>query len=441
MKEDSFQTPSVQDMDDNRLGKRLNRYLEVMGLVKSGLLPLAVEKVFNQEADHAAHAKALTTLFGTLKGPVMKIAQMLATIPDALPAEYALEFLSLQADAPPMGWPFVRRRMQAELGEDWQSCFKEFTPQAVAAASLGQVHKAIDLQGRILACKLQYPNMASIVEADLAQLKLILKVYEATLGALKTEEVFQEISDRLQEELDYEKEAESLKKYTRIFAQTPFVHIPEVVDSLSTKRLLTMTWLEGRRLKEIINDSQEQRNRWARHLFLAWYKPFYHHGLLHGDPHLGNYTFNEDGTVNILDFGCLRSFSSSFVQGVLDLYQALEKDDKDLAYQAYQSWGFKNLTPEILEVLNWWAKLLYDPILDNRVRPLQDDHRGLYGREVADKVHTSLRKLGGVTPPRAFVFMDRAAVGIGSACMHLRAEINWYELYHHLIEDFSSRTF
>jgi hypothetical protein len=170
-------------------------------------------------------------------------------------------------------------------------------------------------------------------------------------------------------------------------------------------------------------------------MFRIWYVPFYYYGVIHGDPHLGNYTVTADHGVNLLDFGCVRVFPAGFVRGVIDLYHALERNDPALALHAYEGWGFKNLSSEMIAVLNRWALFIYGPLLEDRARRIQETAGG-YGRDVADTVHRDLRRLGGVTPPRAFVFMDRAAIGLGSVFLHLKAEINWYRLFHELIDEF-----
>jgi predicted unusual protein kinase regulating ubiquinone biosynthesis (AarF/ABC1/UbiB family) len=366
----------------------------------------------------------------------MKVAQLLATIPDALPKEYANELVQLQADAPSMGWPFVKRRMASELGPDWQQRFRSFERVAARAASLGQVHRAVGHDGRALACKLQYPDMQSAVEADLSQLKLVMGLYERYDRAVVTGEIHAEIADRLREELDYQREARHIQLYRRMLAAEAGVSVPEVVDALSTKRLLTMTWLEGEKLLDIVGAPTATRNEVAVNMFRAWYVPFYFYGAIHGDPHLGNYTVRPDNGINLLDFGCVRIFKPSFVKGVIDLYFALQRDDHALAVHAYETWGFKNVTKEMIEVLNQWARFVYAPLLDDRSRKIQEKDTGVYGRDVAEKVHGEVRRLGGVRPPREFVFMDRAAIGLGSVFFHLKAEINWYRLFHELIADF-----
>jgi hypothetical protein len=129
-------------------------------------------------------------------------------------------------------------------------------------------------------------------------------------------------------------------------------------------------------------------------------------------------------------------FHAPFVRGVIDLYHALQRDDRDLAVHAYESWGFGNLSREMIEVLNRWALFVYGPLLDDRKRLIQEKGTGANGAAVAESVHRDIRRLGGVRPPREFVFMDRAAIGLGSVFMHLRAKINWYRLLHELIDDF-----
>ncbi|MCS6778747.1 MAG: AarF/ABC1/UbiB kinase family protein [Geminicoccaceae bacterium] len=426
-------TPKTRN--ENTLGGRMRRYAQVGGTVAGQAAKLAGARLVGG-FDRTSHAAELKAALGGLKGPLMKVAQMMATIPDALPAEYAAELAQLQANAPPMGKPFVRRRMAAELGPDWPRYFAEFPLEAAAAASLGQVHRARLHDGRIVACKLQYPDIESAVEADLAQLGVILSIWRRFDSAIDTSRIYEEISARLREELDYALEAKHMRLYRHMLAGEPRVHVPEPVPELSTRRLLTMSWLEGRPLMSYRDADQETRNELALAMFRAWYVPFYEHGVIHGDPHLGNYTVRPDLSINLLDFGCVRIFPPSFVQGVIDLYWALVRNDRELAVHAYESWGFSGLTHELIDVLNEWAAFLYGPLMENRTRKINETNSGEAGRRVVERVHRRLREVGGVTIPREFVFMDRAAIGLGSVFLHLAAEINWYELFMSLVEDF-----
>lgn len=426
-----------QDKDiseKNTIGGRIARYSRVSGTMANLAVKLAGERYLGLNIDRPEHAAQLMQAMGNLKGPLMKVGQILSTIPEALPKEYAVEFQNLQSNAPPMGWNFVRRRMKTELGPDWQKKFKSFERESAAAASLGQVHKAISLDNKNLACKLQYPDMQSAIDADLKQLKLIFSLYERYDKTIKTEQIHGELAERLKEELDYTLEAKHTNLYNYMLRKEKNVHVPEVVNELSTDRLLTTTWQEGSGIMSYIDKDTETRNQIAMNMFRAWYVPLYNYGVIHGDPHLGNYTIREDLSVNLLDFGCVRVFPVEFVGGVIDLYHALQRDDYDLAVHAYETWGFKNLSKEQVETLNIWAKFLYGPILEDTVRPIGEITNGVYGRETAEKVHKQLREVGGVEVPREFVFMDRAALGLGSVFLHLKAEINWYQVFNELIE-------
>lgn len=426
-------------VSERRVGGSLRRYAEV-GTAMAGLgARFAGERFLGLKLDRGAHARDLKNALGGLKGPLMKVAQILSTIPDAVPEEYALELAQLQANAPHMGWPFVKRRMQSELGPDWQAAYASFDREASAAASLGQVHRAVGHDGRALACKLQYPDMDSVVEADLKQLSVILGLYRRYDKAIDPSEIQAEITERLREELDYENEASNMRLYGLMLADQPDIFVPEPVPDLTTRRLLTMTWLQGNGLKQIAETADlDMRNRIAETMFRCWYVPFYGYGVIHGDPHLGNYTVRADGGINLLDFGAIRVFKPSFVKGVIDLYAAIRDGNRALAVSAYETWGFSNLSNDVIDVLNLWASFVYSPLMEDRPRLIQETASGNYGRATAEKVHAELRRLGGVRPPREFVLMDRAAIGLGSVFLHLKAEVNWHQIFHGMIEGFDA---
>ncbi|HET7211645.1 MAG TPA: AarF/ABC1/UbiB kinase family protein, partial [Methyloceanibacter sp.] len=296
------------DKEKNRFSARALRYGKVGANVGSVAARIAARRLFGLDPERDRDAAALAAALGGLKGPIMKVAQLLATIPEALPAEYAAELGQLQSQAPPMGWSFVRRRMAAELGPDWETKFASFEHEAAASASLGQVHRAVSHDSRALACKLQYPDMQSAVEADLVQLAVLFQVHARMRPAIDTSEMLKEISARLREELDYDLEARHMRLYRLIFQGDALILVPEVLSELTTKRLLTMTWLGGRRLLDYTSHPLEERNQIARAMFRAWWYPFSHYGVIHGDPHLGNYTVFEDGEgraagINLLDYG------------------------------------------------------------------------------------------------------------------------------------------
>lgn len=433
----------MHDQEANRFSARAARYARVGANMGSVAARIAGARLLGERS--ISHAAALARSLGGLKGPVMKVAQMMASVPDLLPADYAAELEKLQSAAPPMGAAFVKRRMAAELGPQWFSKFASFDFHPAAAASLGQVHRAQAHDGGALACKLQYPDMSSAVEADLRQLDAVFALHRRLNPAIDTREIAKEIGERVREELDYQREAKHVALYRQILSGTPEVRVPGVRHDLSTKRLLVMEWLEGRRLLDFKEASEAARNLIAQAIFKAWWIPFIRFGIIHGDPHLGNYTIfsraeEEASGINLLDYGCVRIFRAPFAQGVVDLYEGLLHNDFDRTVHAYESWGFCGLTRELAKTLNIWARFIYAPMLDDRVRSVADGVApGKYGRKEAFTVHQALREQGPVLVPREFVFMDRAAIGLGSAFLHLNARLNFYRLFHDTMGIFSSQ--
>ena len=428
----------MDNTENNSLSGRIKRYAKVTGAVGGIAARVAGQRYLGLNLGKQQMPADLKSALGNLKGPVMKVAQILATIPDALPDEYVEELRQLQSNAPSMGRLFVKRRMSAELGKDWQNSFNSFNQEAVAAASLGQVHKAESLDGKTVACKLQYPDMNSAVEADLKQLRLAMSIYQRYDNAINASEIYKELSARIREELDYIREGRNMALYRLMLAKEETVHVPDLIETASTDRLLTMTWLDGVPVLDFIknNPELEMRNLVAKNMFRAWYVPFYLYGIIHGDPHLGNYSIRPNGDINLLDFGCIRIFPPTFVKGVIDLYIGLRDSDEELAVNAYRTWGFENLDRDTIDVLNHWARFVYSPLMEDKVRRIQETNSGVYGKEVVEKVHKELRRLNGVKPPREFVLMDRAAIGLGSVFLHLNAEVNWYNIFQELISDF-----
>jgi predicted unusual protein kinase regulating ubiquinone biosynthesis (AarF/ABC1/UbiB family) len=431
-----------RDIERNRLSARMSRYARVGANVGGVAARIAGARLFRMDGSDRGNAAALGQALGGLKGPIMKVAQLMATIPDVLPPEFSEELAKLQSEAPPMGPAFVKRRMQAELGADWMTRFGAFDLRSAAAASLGQVHRATSLAGEPLACKLQYPDMQSAVEADLSQLDVLFAVHRRMDPAIDTREIAKEIGARIREELDYRREARHAALYEAMLVNEPLVRVPAVHADLSTARLLTMDWLEGEKIIAYKEHSLEERNRLATAMFKAWWTPFSRFGVIHGDPHLGNYTvFTQDGApqgINLLDYGCIRIFPPRFVGGVVDLYKGLLEGDDARVVHAYETWGFKGLKKELIDILNIWARFIYGPLLDDRVRTIADKvSPSEYGRREAFTVHKALKEKGPVTVPREFVFMDRAAIGLGGVFLHLKAELNFHRLFDQAVADFS----
>ncbi len=431
-------------MSENKstLKGKVKRYAKVSSKLTTVSAKIASKKLVGIE-DNNKNAELVLNALGGLKGPLMKVAQLLSTVPDLLPKEYSEKLQQLQADAPSMGSFFVKRRMKSELGLNWQKKFKNFDIKAKKAASLGQVHIA-QVNNTNIACKLQYPDMISTVDADLKQLKIIFSLYGTWDKTIRTQDIYTELSQRLKEELDYKRELKNMLLYGNILKNEKFINIPKPIKKLSTNRLLSMTWLEGTPLMSWKESNQEIRNHIAKILFNAWYIPFYKYGIIHGDPHPGNYQVTNENknlpNLNLLDFGCIRIFPSSFVGGVIDLYKAIRDNNEELAINAYKAWGFKNLTKEIINILHIWATYIYGPLIEDKKRFIQDNSATRNGKEIASSVYKELKKLGGISPPKEFVMIDRAAVGLGSVFMHLNAKLNWHKIIEEMISEFDEKT-
>jgi predicted unusual protein kinase regulating ubiquinone biosynthesis (AarF/ABC1/UbiB family) len=434
----------TRDDEANRLTARATRYARLG--VNAGALAARLGVNRLRGGGRETDAKALASALGSMKGPMMKVAQLLATIPDALPADYASEMMRLQSQAPPMGAGFVSRRMRAELGTGWRERFSEFDLKPAAAASLGQVHRAKSLDGEPLACKLQYPEMASAVETDLSQLDLLFSLHRRIGAAIDTREIAHEIRERVREELDYEREAKVAELYALMLADRPFVRVPRIEQSLSTRRLLTLQWLDGEPLTSFESAPQEARNAIAVGLFDAWWRPFIRYGVIHGDPHLGNYAVAASGKdkaltvegINLFDYGCVRIFPPSFVRGVVELYLALRENDDARIAEAYTLWGFPKLNRGTFEAMTIWARFICGPILDDRVRTAADGvSPAEYGRREIGAAMRALRaEGGGLVIPREFVFLERATIGLGGAFLRLGARLNFHRMYEDAIADF-----
>jgi len=435
-----------RDDEANRLSARASRYARLGVSAGAFAARVGVNRLTGGGRD--TDARAFASALGSMKGPMMKVAQFLTTIPDALPADYANELIRLQSQAPPMGAAFVRRRMVAELGADWRERFAEFDFKPAAAASLGQVHKAQTLDGEPLACKLQYPEMASAVETDLSQLDLLFSLHKRIGGAIETREIAREIRERVREELDYLREAKVARLYALMLADRPFVRVPRVHAELSTRRLLTLQWLDGEKLIDFESAPQETRDAIAVGLFDAWWRPFLRYGVIHGDPHLGNYAVASSGEgagrtvegINLFDYGCVRIFPPRFVLGVVELYRALREKDEARLREAYALWGFPDLTRGTFEAMNIWARFICGPILDDRVRTTADGvSPSEYGRKEIGQAMRALRaEGGGLLIPREFVFLERATIGLGGAFLRLHARLNFHRLYEDAIADFDA---
>ena len=304
------------------------------------------------------------------------------------------------------------------------------------------MHRAHSLDGALLACKLQYPDMQSAVEADLQQLQWLLAIRRRLDPAIDTSEIGKEIGARVREELDYRREAKHAALYREMLDGVDFVRVPRAWPELSTGRLLTLDWLDGSRMLAHRTIRSTCATRWRPAMFTAWWFPFSRFGVIHGDPHLGNYTvFARDGEpagINLLDYGCIRIFPPKFVRGVVDLYHGLLHGEDDLRRARLRDLGL----PQAVARAHRHAQYLGALHLCAAARRPGAHHRRRR-RAVGIRPPRSVPRASGAQAKRPGDGAARIRVHgsrrdrAGAVFLHLRAELNFYRLFNEAIEHFT----
>ncbi|KNX39572.1 ABC1 kinase family protein [Luteipulveratus halotolerans] len=267
------------------------------------------------EARSIEMADRLLTVLGTMKGAALKFGQMLAMVdgglvPESHREQFQSRLAALHANAPTVPWDRMRRQIESELGERLASAYKDFDETPVAAASIGQVYRAVLRDGREVAVKVQYPGIDTAVRGDLKNLALFLKVAGRTMRSpLDATALAAEVEARIVDELDYVLEADHTRAMSRVFRGHPFIRVPAVVSDLSTTRVLTTTWLDGVPLRSVADADPDTRRRTAEILYRFYGLTPHRNGIYNADPHPGNCLVMADGTLAFLDFGLLGRLS------------------------------------------------------------------------------------------------------------------------------------
>ena len=399
--------------------------------------------MFGIKTDRAGHAEDLKVILGGLKGPLMKVAQFLSTVPDALPAEYAAELAQLQANAPRDGLGFRAPPHGRRAGAGLAVAFSQVSartprPRPVSGRCIARRCRT----AAMVACKLQYPDMASTVEADLRQLKLAMAVYHRMDSAIQQDEIYKELAERLREELDYAREAAQMRLYGLMLANEPDVHVPAPVPDYSTERLLTMTWLDGRALMRRLEEEppQEERNRIAEALFRAWYVPFYRYGVIHGDPHLGNYQVRAGRHGEPAGFrrhprvpGAVRARRDRSVT------RRCATTTRTRRTTPMQTWGFTDLSAREDGGAERVGALPLRAADGGPRAPHPGDRRSaIRPRGGAERVHAGLKRTGGRAAAARIRADGSQRDRAGRVFLRLGAELNWSRMFHELIEDFDT---
>lgn len=366
-------------------------------------------------------AANVVTAFAELKGAAMKVGQMLSTDPELLPPEVSEQLSLLQRDAPPMPFAVVRQVVETALGGSLGDLFREFSEQSLGAASIGQVHRAITADGQEVAVKIQYPGIADTIESDMKNLGALLGFARAAVPKERLDMYLEEVTEVLQRESDYLWEADQLERFQTVLRNVEGVRTPLPVHELTRKNVLTMEFIEGRRLTEwLLGAGDEARRKQGERLVHAYLEMVHVHGALHADPHPGNFLVDESDHLVFLDLGCVRDYDPTFADDLIRIVQSLWRGDLDNAVGAWQRMGFRDDQVEP-EVIYEYLELILEPLLVDRefdfgAWPIHE--RGL--RFI--KENPSLLTFA---PPREALFYLRVLAGLrgllGSAGVRLNA--------------------
>jgi predicted unusual protein kinase regulating ubiquinone biosynthesis (AarF/ABC1/UbiB family) len=385
---------------------------------------------------HIRNAERVVARSKELRGAFMKLAQMLSMRGDVLPAE-ALEVLSVvQSSAPPMPWERVREVLTEELGAPPEKKFRRFATEAFAAASLGQVHRAELRSGEPVAVKVQYPGVAATVHQDVKNVKALLRVFTGIARDVMRQdvdpgEIAAELEARLHEELDYGHEADNLERFRKLFADDPEVMIPRVYRAASTRRVLTMQYLEGYPIQDILAPGvdQELKDWVAEKLFALHWRQVLEFGALHTDPHPGNYLVTHHPRLGILDFGNVRVFEPEIRLGYLQLARGLlARDDREIG-AATIALGF--IAPDadpgpLVRMMH----IVCEPL--ERDGPF--DPRSYDVMERAGQVTQLALEHRLFRTPGHQVFLFRALVGADAYLKALGPVRNWHRLFREIVD-------
>jgi predicted unusual protein kinase regulating ubiquinone biosynthesis (AarF/ABC1/UbiB family) len=299
------------------------------------------------DRSHLESAERMVEALGTMKGAAMKIGQLASFIDtEFLPPEYRelyQEKLSaLRSEAPPMPWKTVKSVLEEEWDEPVEDLFEDFSQEAAAAASIGQVHRAVMPDGREVAVKVQYPGVAKALRADMQNAGMIMRLAKALAPGLDAKAAAEELKQRVLEELDYEYEAQNQRTFARAYRDHPFIHVPAVITSLSRPRVLVTEWVEGHGFDHVRGLPQDERDRFGEIVFRFCFGSVYHLQHFNADAHPGNYLLMDDGKVAFLDFGMTKQLTKEQIELEIAAIEAVIDEDPDELLDALADLGFLN---------------------------------------------------------------------------------------------------
>jgi predicted unusual protein kinase regulating ubiquinone biosynthesis (AarF/ABC1/UbiB family) len=375
-------------------------------------------------------AESIAEALGNMKGAMMKLGQMASYLDQGMPQPVREALAELQANAPPMSGDLSAQVVREELGGHPDDLFDTWDPSPIAAASIGQVHRAITKDGRAVAVKVQYPGVGDAIKADLDNAGMLFGAMGMMLPGLEPGPLVDELRARLVEELDYLKEAENQRLFADHYAGHPFIHVPAVVDELSTRRVLTTELAEGERFEAVERWSQSERDLAAEAIFRFVFGSLYRLHAFNGDPHPGNYLFRPGGQVTFLDFGLVKRFEPSEIDVIARMLKAMAVD-KDIAEyrRIIESIGMLKKGTEFSdeEVMDYFGHF-YDFVQRDEVNTITPEYASETVRRFFDYGGEHAEILRSANIPPTFVIIQRINLGLYAIFGQLRATANWRQI-------------
>ena len=372
-------------------------------------------------------AEAITEALGGMKGAMMKLGQMASYLDQGLPEHVRDALAELQSNAPPMSAELAAGVVAAELGAPPEQVFETWDPVPIASASIGQVHRAITRDGRAVAVKVQYPGVADAIKADLDNAGLLFGAMGMLFPGLDPEPLVAELRERLVEEVDYRIEADNQRLFAAHYRGHPFIHVPEVLDDLSTERVLTTELAEGVRFDVLETWDQAERDLAAEAIFRFVFGSLYRLHAFNGDPHPGNYLFRPGGQVTFLDFGLVKRFTAEEIALLESMIQAMVLDRDIRRYRSIvEDIGMlKAGAPFSDEEVEDYFGHFYDFVLADEVRTITSEYASETVRRFFDTSGPYGPIMKAANVPPMFVVLQRINLGLYAIFGQLHATANW----------------
>jgi predicted unusual protein kinase regulating ubiquinone biosynthesis (AarF/ABC1/UbiB family) len=369
-------------------------------------------------------AEDVAATLGTMKGVLMKLGQMASYVDDGLAPAARRTLSRLQDSVPPMSPELAAQVITEELGAPPGEIFGTWDPQPIAAASIGQVHRAITRDGRPVAVKVQYPGIAETIAADLGNVALLRRMLKITAPHQDVEALLGELRDRVTEELDYVREARNQQMFADFYRGHPFIHVPDVVAGLSTARVVTSDLADGARFAELTSWSQAERDLAAETIYRFVFRSLYEMHAFNGDPHPGNYLFHGGGRVTFLDFGLVKFFTDDELKPLVEMVKHLCVDDDPEGFRrAMEDAGFLMTgAPLPTDMIVEHMALFYDTVRERGSRTMTSAYATAVTRRFFD-FRSPLAAY--VQIPRSYVILQRINLGLFALLGELSATADW----------------